>query len=203
MKQQKGKMSVLERQLRQNEVLYHNACGVFGGSPRVFRHYSPAAEMSVDILTSTNTPRAGEVSCATLGMMHYPVGQRIGKKPLRFELCGICRAEYGNFPELVSGCAVRIMTAQTKCTVGTVLEDSVRMYIPESKAHHILLAPFSLWKGTLSEQIFDNVCVRWLTVLLILDKERTYLAENGLDALLARFAEKKEALSDPRREPLV
>lgn len=51
MKQQKNKISVLEQQLRQNETLYHNACEVFGGSPRVFRHYSPAEEMSIDILT--------------------------------------------------------------------------------------------------------------------------------------------------------
>ena len=79
MKQQKSKISVLEQQLRQNETLYHNACEVFGGSPRVFRHYSPAEEMSIDILTGTDTPRQGEVSCATLGVMHYPVGQRAGK----------------------------------------------------------------------------------------------------------------------------
>ncbi len=44
MKQQKNKISVLEQQLRQNETLYHNACEVFGGSPRVFRHYGRGNE---------------------------------------------------------------------------------------------------------------------------------------------------------------
>ncbi|MCI5923976.1 MAG: suppressor of fused domain protein [Oscillospiraceae bacterium] len=203
MKQQKNKISVLEQQLRQNETLYHNACEVFGGSPRVFRHYSPAEEMSIDILTGTDTPRQGEVSCATLGVMHYPVGQRVGKKPLRFELCGICRAEYEDFPELISRCAVQIMTAQAKCTAGTVWEDSVRTYIPESKMHHILLAPFSLWDKPLSEQTFDDVCVRWMAVLLISEEEYAYLKQTGLNALLGLFEEKKEMLSDPLRESIL
>lgn len=203
MKQQKNKISVLERQLKQNEALYRSACEVFGGSPRVFRHYSPAEEMSVDVLTGFDTPCQGEVSCATLGVMHYPVGQRAGKKPLRFELCGICRAEYEDFPELISGCAVRIMTAQVKCTPGTILENSVRTYIPESKMRHTLLAPFSLWDKPLSDQTFDDVCVRWMTVLLISEEERAYLEKNGLNALLGLFEKKKEALSDPLRESVI
>lgn len=203
MKQNKRTLSVLEQHLRQNETLYHSACEVFGGSPRVFRHYSPAEEMSIDILTGINTPRKGEVSCATLGVMHYPVGQRAGKKPLRFELCGICRAEYEDFPELISGCAVRIMTAQEKCTPGTILENSVRTYIPESKMHHTLLAPFSLWNKPFSDQTFDDVCVRWMTVLLISEEERAYLEKNGLNALLGLFEEKKEALSDPLRKSVI
>lgn len=193
----------LERQLRQNEALYREACAVFGGAPRVFRHYHPAAEMSVDLLTGTDTPQQGAVSCATLGMMHYPVGQRAGEKPLRFEIAGACLAEYEYFPDLVSDCAMRIMAAQEKCYKGAVLNEVVRQYLPGSRMHHVLLAPFSLWERPLGGQAFDDVCVQWLTVLLISSAERDYLTENGLDALLCRLAAHRASLLNPRRDEAV
>lgn len=203
MEKVKQKMSVIERQLRQNEILYREACAVFGGNPRVFRHYSPAAEVSIDVLTETDTPQTGVTSCATLGMMHHPVGQHRDGKPLRFELCGVCRTEHDGFPELVSGVAAQIMTAQVKCFEGAVLEDSVRMYIPESRMHHLLFADLSLWEKPLAGYSFDDVWVRWLTLVMISGSEYAFLRENGADALLARLIGKKETLSDPKREPVV
>ena len=173
----------LERQLRQNEALYREACAVFGGAPRVFQQ--------------------GAVSCATLGMMHYPVGQRAGEKPLRFEIAGACLAEYEYFPDLVSDCAMRIMAAQEKCYKGAVLNEVVRQYLPGSRMHHVLLAPFSLWERPLGGQAFDDVCVQWLTVLLISSAERDYLTENGSDALLCRLAAHRASLLNPRRDEAV
>ena len=159
--------------------------------------------MSVDLLTGTDTPQQGAVSCATLGMMHYPVGQRAGEKPLRFEIAGACLAEYEYFPDLVSDCAMRIMAAQEKCYKGAVLNEVVRQYLPGSRMHHVLLAPFSLWERPLGGQAFGDVCVQWLTVLLISSAERDYLTENGLDALLCRLAAHRASLLNPLRDEAV
>ena len=69
--------------------------------------------------------------------------------------------------------------------------------------HHILLAPFSLWDKSLSDQTFDDICVRWMAVLLISEEEYAYLKQTGLNALLNLFEEKKEILSDPLRESIL
>lgn len=199
----KPKMSVLEQRLRRNEVLYHEACGVFGGEPRVFRYYSPVAEMSIDVLTVQDTPKAGLYSCATLGMMHHPVGQRIDGKPLRFELCGACEAQYDTFLDLINTLSVQIMTSQEKCRVGAVVEDSVRTFIPNAKTWHILLVPFDLWDTPFSGQAFDEMRVQWLTTVFITENERQFMAENGMDALIEKLLQNKDRLTDPMRESLI
>lgn len=199
----KPKMSLLEQRMRRNEVLYHEACGVFGGTPRVFRYYSPVAEMSIDVLTAEDSPKTGVFSCATLGMMHHPVGQRIDGKPLRFELCGACDAKYDTFLDLINTLSVRIMTSQEKCRSGAVIEDSVRAFIPQAKTWHILLVPFDLWDKPFAGQSFDEMEVRWLTTVFITEKERQFMAEYGAEALISLLAENREKLFDPTRESLI
>lgn len=199
----KPKMSLLEQRLRQNEVLYHEACNVFVGTPRVFRYYSPTEEMSIDVLTVTDAPKNGAYSCATLGMMHHPVGQRTGGKPLRFELCGACKSEYETFLDLVNTLAVRIMTSQEKCFEGAVIEDFVRTFIPNAKTWHILLIPFALWDKPFVGQSFDEMEVRWLTTVFITENEKQFIAKNGVEAFVALLAENKEKLTDPMRENLI
>lgn len=193
----------LETQLRQNEFLYHQAHDVFGGSARVFRHYDPSNEMSIDILTEQDTPQTGTLSCATLGMMHYPVGLREGGKPLRFELAGACKGPNENFPDLLSRCAIAVMGTKIRCFDGAVLPDIVRTYIPESRLPHLLFTEFSFWSERLEAVAFEPFNVRWLTAIFLSDKESDYCAQHGVISLLSLFKEQQADLSDPLRSSVL
>ncbi len=193
----------LETQLRQNEFLYHQAHEVFSGTPRVFRHYDPSSEMSIDILTEQDTPKTGTLSCATLGMMHYPVGLRESEKPLRFELAGACKGPNENFPDLLSRCAIAVMGTKIRCFDGAVFPDIVRTYIPESRLPHLLFTEFSFWDKQLEAVAFEPFNVRWLTAIFLSDEESDYCAQHGVISLLSLFEEQKADLSDPLRSSIV
>ena len=199
----KPKMNLLEQRLRRNEVLYREACGVFGGEPRVFRYYSPVSEMSIDVLTVKDSPKADVYSCATLGMMHHPVGQRIGGKPLRFELCGACVSKYDTFLDFVNTLSVRIMTSQEKCRENAVIEDCVRAFIPQANTWHILLTSLPLWGSPFIGQSFDDAEVRWLTMVFITENERQFMAQNGAEALVSLLDKNRGKLVDPTRASLI
>ena len=193
----------LETQLRQNEFLYRQACEVFGGTPRVFRHYDPSNEMSIDILTEQDVPQEQTVSCATLGMMHYPVGLREGGKPLRFELAGACKGPNENFPDLLSRCAIAVMGTKFRCFDGAVFPDLVRTYIPESRLPHILLTEYSFWSAPLEAVAFEPFNVRWLTAIFLSDSESDFCAQHGVTHLLARLNEANADLCDPLRSSVL
>ncbi len=193
----------LEAQLRQNEFLYHQAHDVFGGSARVFRHYDSWNAMRRDVYRKQAKGQEGPVHCATLGMMHYPVGLREGGKPLRFELAGACKGPNENFPDLLSRCAIAVMGTKIRCFDGAVFPDIVRTYIPESRLPHLLFTEFSFWNERLEAVAFEPFNVRWLTAIFLSDKESDYCAQHGVVSLLSLFEEQKADLSDPLRDSVL
>ncbi len=180
-----NKKDLLEAKLRQNERIYRDACSLFRGEPHVFRYYDQTDEISIDLLTVENSPIPGTVSFSSLGLMHYPGGQRRGGKPLRIEIAAACRAEYEYVPNLLSACCFDIMNARFSCQHGSVYRDCVNTYIQGSPMKHLLFAAASIyWNASFPDLDFDDKSVIWMTALPISENELSYLEQNGADALI-------------------
>lgn len=195
---------ILENKMQQNERVYREACAVFGGDPRVFRYYDQTDEVSVDLLTEEEVPLPGAVSYSTLGLIHYPIGQRAGDKPQRVELAAACYRKCEYFPNLLSCCAFDVMNARFSCRHGSVYPDAVNTYIQFSPMKHMLfVADGGFWQRPLPELAFGDKRVLWLTVLGISDSELVYLEKHGLEALLARLRQAAVKPWDWERESVL
>lgn len=189
-------MNPLECRLRQNEKMYRAAGEVFEGPPRVFRFYDQNDEVSMDVMISPHPKREGICSYTTLGLIHYPVGQRRGGRPFRIELAGAASTEFEYYPNLLSQCAFEIINARFHCQEGAVLGDFVNTYVPDSKLPHLLFCRCGFWEQELPEQELEDKTTGWLTVVPISTAELAFLEQHSFSALLAEFYRRKTDLTD-------
>lgn len=192
----------LEFQMRQNETLYHSVNGIFGGIPHVFRYYDQLDEISSDLLTVEDVPIKGVLSYSTLGLIHYPIGQRLDEKPLRIEIAGACYQEFEYYPNLLSSCAFEIMNAHFTCHRGAVYPDCVNMYVQGSPMKHLLFYPFSFWGKELETISFEDKVVKWFTAIPISESELAFLEKNPPEELVGRLKDTSADLFNLRRAPL-
>ncbi len=196
--------TIFRTKMDQNGQAYQSVCGLFGGSPRVFRYYDQKDEVSVDLLIAEDSPGPGRNSYSTLGLMHHPAGMREDALPLRLELAGGCLKKYEYFPNLLSACAFELMCSRISCRHGCVGRDMVRTYVQFSPMQHILFyRGAGLWKESLPALRFPDKKVIWMTVLPLSDGELSFLEENGPEMTLFLLRDKGADLFDWGREPVI
>lgn len=158
--------------------------GLMGQRPQATRLWDMTRERSVDVLTATDSPQAGILLHATVGLSRDVTAGENG-----VELITTCRATFTEVHRGLAQAAFALRTSGETPHAGLILPESLPMYRCWSLLRHYLLAEPQLWEAELTPRAFEGREVQWLSAIPITEAEREFATRhdgNALENLLAR-----------------
>ncbi|MDA8128532.1 MAG: suppressor of fused domain protein [Betaproteobacteria bacterium] len=162
---------------------------VFGGRFKVKEYLDDTESITVDILSCADRPSRGVTSYSTIGLSDSAIPWGDEEFPTRIELAGACTSDANAFPNILASAAFLMLRNRGVFHPGAVIENYVRLYLPDTFVPHLYFTTPFLWPGI---AIFkaDEIPVTWLQAMPISDAERKYLHMHGDLALEKLFRER-------------
>lgn|SRR5699024_1317267 len=113
-----------------NRLIAKTALQNFRGNPVVAKYWDDNNTSNIDILETLNRPYEGITSYSTIGLSDIPIGYSVDEKS-RNSRCWCYKFEY--FPNILSTCAFNIMNSKLSIFNGSIFNDVVNMYYPNSE----------------------------------------------------------------------
>lgn len=176
----------------------------FGGVFSVREFVHDTLPLTVDLLRCPDRPGEGVTSLGTIGLSDFPLYLQDEEYPVRVELVGaVASRDVEAFASILGTTAFCIIRSGRIVHPGSILEDAVSVYIPDTSLPHIYFtAPF-LWEKDLRATQFDTKKVAWLLAFPISQTEADFLREKGDSALEDEFEKRNIDIFDLYREPVM
>lgn len=184
----------------QNKKIAKTAATAFGGKPIVVQYWDDDKKHCIELLHCADRPFTHITSYTTIGLADYTIGYSVDDVPLRIELIGVADARFIDFPNVLASCAFHVIHEQQSCAPGTVFQNVVSMYFPDSAMAHVLFVPPFLWEGHLDTIHFPDKKVAWLLAVPISEQELQYATSHGMERLESVFEEAQIDIFDLYRK---
>ena len=162
-----------------NKKIAQHALAFIGGTPTVFEYQNEDNTVSVDIMTCPDKTASKLSTLSTIGLANADIGKEFDGKPLKVELMMIGRKDKEIFANILAEAAFRIKENQ-HCEFGLIIENVIEPYIDTAALKHVVLMQPVFWKNYSPCELDGNI-IAWLLALPISEKERLYIAQNGID----------------------
>lgn len=185
-----------------DRAIAKHIAGVFGGTPKVRRHYTDDESSFIDVMTCADVPQSGVSSFSTLGLARYPLLREGVELPTRIEIVGAIESTVTDFDSAIATAAFYIARSKWFCAPGVIFPDIVRDYgISTTLEHFFFTDPF-LWEA-LSSKNFGDVKVSWLLAIPISEQEREYAKRTSSGELEKLFQSHQIDIFDKDRPSVV
>lgn len=187
-----------------NKSIAKILAAAFGGTFSVVEFVHDSVPLSVDLLHCEDRPVKGVTSLGTIGLSDTAFYLEDKEYPVRVELVSAIASEDAQaFGSVLGTTAFCIIRSHRIVHPGSVLEDAVNLYIPESTLPHMYFtAPF-LWEKDLRVMQLATKKVAWLLAFPISQAELNLLREKGDSALEDEFEKHNIDIFDLYRESVV
>jgi hypothetical protein len=187
-----------------NKKIARMLAAAFGGTFSVVEFVHDSLPLTVDLLRCPDRPGEGVTSVGTIGLSDFPLNLEGEEYPVRVELVGaVASRDVDAFASILGTTAFCIIRSGRIVHPGSVLEDAVSVYIPESPLPHMYFtAPF-LWEKELPATQLDTKKVAWLLAFPISQTELELLRAKGDSALEDEFEKHNIDMFDLYRRSVV
>ncbi|MNZ71486.1 Antitoxin YqcF [compost metagenome] len=147
----------------------------------------------------------GLVSIGTVGLSEIPLRNADGAEFVtRVELCAGAPVEEAHWPNIVVSTAFSIQRMGKSVRPGTVVENIIDEYFPNTNLPHVYLtAPFLWGDGSFPELLFSGLRVNWLQCVAISEAEKEFIYVNGDEAFEELLSEQGVNIFDKERDSVV
>src|SRR5262245_22901969 len=187
-----------------NKKIARMLAAAFGGRCSVIEVVHDSLPLTVDLLRCPDRPGETVTSLGTIGLSDFPLYLEDEEYPVRVELVGaVASRDVEAFGLVLGTTAFCIIRSGRIVHPGSVLEDAVSVYIPESPLPHMYFtAPF-LWETELRATQLDTKKVAWLLAFPISQTELELLRAKGDSALEDEFEKHNIDMFDLYRRSVV
>ncbi|MCY1455122.1 Antitoxin YqcF [compost metagenome] len=112
--------------------------------------------------------------------------------------------EEAHWPNIVVSTAFSIQRMGKSVRPGTVVENIIDEYFPNTNLPHVYLtAPFLWGDGSFPELLFSGLRVNWLQCVAISEAEKEFIYVNGDEAFEELLSEQGVNIFDKERDSVV
>jgi hypothetical protein len=187
-----------------NRKIANILADAFGGRCSVIEVVHDSLPLVIDLLRCPDRPGESVTSMGTIGLSDFPLHLEGEEYPVRVELVSaVASRDVEAFGLVLGTTAFCIIRSGRVVYPGSVLEDAVSVYIPESPLPHIYFtAPF-FWEKELQAAQLDTKKVAWLLAFPISQTELELLRAKGDSALEDEFEKHNIDIFDLYRRSVV
>jgi antitoxin YqcF len=183
----------------ENKAIAKYVLSAFRGKPTVTQFIHDDLPLTIDILACQDCPDRGVVAYSTLGLSDYPMISENKEFPTRLEIAGACAADKKFYPNMLASTAFSIMRSHRLVYPGSIIQNAVTEYLPDSINKHFYLNTPFLWEDSLKTFKLETKTVAWLLLVPICEAEYQYLLEHGDEALEDKFEQAQIDVFDLQR----
>lgn len=166
-----------------NKMIAKTLANALGFNPSVHRYRDDDNNLDIALLSCIDPTDANVRFYGTVGLSDYPTYQDGAEFPTRVEILGAAYKEAIFFPNVLSTIGFYSIREKFFCSPGSVLQNAVKMYEPETVLPHVLFSPPYLWEDKLETLKFEDKTVDWVLAIPITEKELQYREQHGTEAL--------------------
>jgi hypothetical protein len=187
----------------QRKAVVKHELSVFGREFDINNYYNDNKTLSIELLTVVDDE--GLVSIGTVGLSEIPLRNADGTEFVtRVELCAGAPEEEAHWPNIVVSAAFSIQRKGESVSPGTVVENIIGEYFPNTNLPHVYLtAPFLWGDESFPELLFSGLRVNWLQCVAISEAEKEFIYVNGDEAFEELLSEQGVNIFDKERDSVV
>ena len=177
---------------------------ILGGDQKAFTYWDEEKENCIDVLFCKDSPAKGYLTASTLGLINYDIGYSNADKSIRMEMLMVNYGGNDLIGRILCTAAFGVMISHYACGYGTVFENILEGYLPESAMKHLVfIVPPPFWAEEFKVIEEDDRMITWLLALPISEAERQYLNEHGIDVLQDMFVKENIDAFDLNRKSVL